>query len=199
MSEKTGGLRLPDRVRQSIAAAAAEQGPQARVVAAQTRTSMRPPQAHVVVAAERRDIERIRGRVSLVRRLELYKTSYGPVVRLALSAYPPDGEPLSAAAVLDVAQVSGDAVLTGLGKQKDLYLHFYRAESGDLVYEFSKQLSNDEKQRGEARRILRMARGAYGETPAERRSFRRAVALAGRQFELPVPPPERAPDAPPKP
>jgi hypothetical protein len=35
-----------------------------------------------------------------------------------------------------------------------------------------------------------MARDAYAETPAERRSFRSAVSLAERQFELPVPLPE---------
>ena len=35
-----------------------------------------------------------------------------------------------------------------------------------------------------------MARDAYTETPEERRSFRAAVGLAERQFELPVPAPE---------
>jgi hypothetical protein len=35
-----------------------------------------------------------------------------------------------------------------------------------------------------------MARDAYSGTPEERRSFRWAVGLAERQFELPVPEPE---------
>jgi hypothetical protein len=35
-----------------------------------------------------------------------------------------------------------------------------------------------------------MARDAYAETPGERRSFRAAVGLAERQFELPVPEPD---------
>jgi hypothetical protein len=35
-----------------------------------------------------------------------------------------------------------------------------------------------------------MARDAYSETPEERRSFRWAVGLAEKRFELPVPEPE---------
>jgi hypothetical protein len=35
-----------------------------------------------------------------------------------------------------------------------------------------------------------MARDSYSETPEERRSFRWAVGLAEKQFELPVPEPE---------
>ena len=39
-------------------------------------------------------MEAVRGPARIVRRLEFYKTFYGPVVRLALSVYPMEGEPL---------------------------------------------------------------------------------------------------------
>jgi len=76
-----------------------------------------------------------------------------------------------------------DAALSGLGRQKDVFFHFYYEEDGDLAYAFSKEISNGEKQRGEAKKILKMARDAYAGTPEERRSFRSAVGLAERQFE----------------
>ena len=185
------GLDLPERVRRSLASAVRERGVQARMISTQGRESMRPPQGHVVVAATEEEIEGIRGPALIVRRLEFYKTHYGPVVRLALSLYPQSGgEPFSAATLLNVSQVSGDAALTGLGRQKTLYVHFYRTEDDDLSYAFSKELSNAPEQRREAKKILKMARDAYTETPEERRSFRWAVGLAERQFELPVPAPE---------
>jgi hypothetical protein len=125
-----------------------------------------------------------------VRRLEFYKSFYGPVVRLALSVYPMEGEPLSAGTVLNVSQVSGDTALAGLGRQKSIFIHFYSVEDGDLTYAFSKEIPNAPDQRGEAKKVLKMARDAYTETPEERRSFRAAVGLAERQFELPVPAPD---------
>ncbi len=152
---------------------------------------MRPPQGHVIIAATKDEIENVRGPVHIVRRLEFYKTHYGPVVRLAFSIYPESGEPLSAGSLLDISQVSGDAALSGLGRQKTLYVHFYHAEDDDLTYAFSKELSNDPEQRDEAKKVLKMARDAYSETPEDRRSFRRAVGLAERQFELPIPEPEK--------
>ena len=79
------GLELPGRVRTSLASAVLERGVQARVVSTQGRESMKPPQGHVVVAAEPEEIEGIRGSARIVRRLEHYKTFYGPVVRLAVS------------------------------------------------------------------------------------------------------------------
>jgi len=185
------GLDLPERVRRSLASAVRERGVQARMISTQGRESMRPPLGHVVVAATKEEIESIRGPALIVRRLEFYKTHYGPVVRLALSLYPQSGsEPFSAATLLNVSQVSGDAALTGLGRQKTLYVHFYRTEDDDLSYAFSKELSNAPEQRREAKKILKMARDAYAQTPEERRSFRWAVGLAERQFELPVPAPE---------
>jgi hypothetical protein len=184
------GLNLPERVRQSLASAVAERGVQARVVSTQGRDSMKPPQGHVVVAASPEEIESIRGPARIVRRLEHYKTFYGPVVRLAVSAYPEDGEPLSVGTVLNVSQVSGDAALAGLGRQRSLYLHFYAAEEGDLSYAFSKEVPNGPEQRMEAKKVLKMARDAYAGTRVERRSFRRAVMLAEKQFELPVPEPD---------
>ena len=187
---REGGLNLPERVRESLASAVAERGVQARVVSTQGRESMRPPQGHVVVAAEPEEIEGIRGPARIVRRLEHYKTFYGPVVRLAVSVYPMDGEPLSAGTVLNVSQVSGDAALAGLGRQRSLYLHFYAAEGGDLSYAFSKEVPNGPEQRAEAKKVLKMARDAYSETREDRRSFRRAVMLAEKQFELPVPEPD---------
>ena len=187
--EKGKGLDLPERVRQSLAGAVAEKGVQARVISTQGRESMRPPQGHIIVAAREEEVEAIRGPSRIVRRLEFYKTFYGPVVRLALSIYPMEGEPLSADTALNVSQVSGDAALTGLGRQKSIYIHFYSVEEGDLTYAFSKEIPNATEQRGETKKVLKMARDAYTETPEERRSFRSAVGLAERQFELPVPEP----------
>ena len=184
------GLELPERVRQSLASAVLERGVQARVVSTQGRESMKPPQGHVVLAAEHEEIEDVRGPARIVRRLEHYRTFYGAVVRLAVSVYPMDGEPLSAGTVLNVSQVSGDAALSGLGRQGSLYLHFYAVEGGDLLYAFSKEVPNGPEQRAEAKKVLRMAREAYAETREDRRSFRRAVMLAERQFELPVPEPD---------
>jgi hypothetical protein len=184
------GLNLPERVRSSLARAVEERGVQAGVVSTQKRGSMRPPTAHVVVAAPAERVEAVRGPARVARRLETYKTPYGPVVRLALSIYPEGKEPLSAATLLDVSQVSGDAALAGLGRQNKIHVHFYRAEGGDLRYAFSKELTNARQQREEAREILRIARESFRETPQERRSFRRAVAAASSRFELPIPLPE---------
>jgi hypothetical protein len=190
MTEKGRGLDLPERVRGSLAGAVAERGVQARVISTQGRESMRPPQGHVIIAADKPEIEAVRGPSRIVRRLEFYKSFYGPVVRLALSVYPMDGAPLSASTVLDVSQVSGDTALAGLGRQKSIFLHFYSAQGDDLTYAFSKEIPNAPEQRGEAKKVLKMARDAYSETPEERRSFRAAVGLAERQFELPVPEPD---------
>ncbi len=188
--EGAKGLDLPERVRRSLAGAVRERGVQARVISTQGRESMRPPQGHVIVAAEGKAIEAVRGPSRIVRRLEFYRSFYGPVVRLALSVYPTTGEPLSAGTVLNVSQVSGDAALAGLGRQKSIYIHFYAAQGDDLTYAFSKEIPNAPVQRGEAKKVLKMARDAYAETPEERRSFRAAVGLAERQFELPVPEPD---------
>jgi hypothetical protein len=191
LTEESGkGLDLPERVRKSLAAAVADRGVQARVISTQGRESMRPPQGHVIVAAGEKEVEAVRGPARIVRRLEFYKTFYGPVVRLALSVYPMEDEPLSAGTVLNVSQVSGDAALTGLGRQKSIYIHFYSAEGDDLTYAFSKEIPNAQEQRDETKKVLKMARDAYTETPEERRSFRAAVGLAERQFELPVPEPD---------
>ena len=191
MTEERGkGLDLPERVRQSLARAVADRGVQARVISTQGRESMRPPQGHIIVAAREDEVEAIRGPSRIVRRLEFYKTFYGPVVRLALSVYPMEGEPLSADTALNVSQVSGDAALTGLGRQKTIYIHFYTASGDDLTYAFSKEIPNATEQRGETKKVLKMARDAYSQTPEERRSFRSAVGLAERQFELPVPEPD---------
>ena len=191
MTEEGGkGLNLPERVRQSLATAVVQRGVQARVVSTQGRESMRPPQAHVIVAAEEEEIEAIRGPSRIVRRLEFYKSFYGPVVRLAVSVYPKAGEPLSVGTTLNVSQVSGDTALTGLGRQKSIYMHFYSASGEDLTYAFSKEIPNAAEQRTEAKKVLKMARDAYTETPEERRSFSAAVGLAERQFELPVPEPD---------
>ena len=185
------GLDLPQRVRQNIAAAVADRGVQARVISTRGRDSMRPPQGHLIVGATREDIDTIRGPVRIVRQLEFYKTFYGPVVRLAFSVYPEGGdEPLSAGTLLNISQVSGDAALSGLGRQKSIFTHFYYLEDGDLTYAFSKEIPNGEEQRDEAKKVLKMARDAYTETPEERRSFRSAVSLAEKQFELPIPLPE---------
>jgi hypothetical protein len=185
------GLDLPERVRQSLAAAVAERGVQARVVSTQARESMRPPQGHVVVVASREEVGAVRGPARIIRRLELYRTHYGPVVRLAVSVYPTgSGDPLSVGTLLNVSQVSGDAALVGLGRQEALYMHFYYLDEGDLTYAFSKEVPNAPEQRAEAKKVLKMARDAYSGTPEERRSFRWAVGLAERQFELPVPEPE---------
>jgi hypothetical protein len=187
--ERGKGLDLPERVRRSLAGAVAERGVQARVISTQGRESMRPPQGHIIIAAGESEVEAVRGPARIVRRLEFYKTFYGPVVRLALSVYPMEGEPLSAGTALNVSQVSGDAALTGLGRQQTIYIHFYSA-SDDLTYAFSKEIPNATEQRGETKKILKMARDAYTETPDERRSFSAAVGLAERQFELPVPEPD---------
>jgi hypothetical protein len=185
------GLDLPERVRQSIAAAVDSGGAQARVVSTQARDSMRPPQGHVIVAGTKEETDSIRGPVRIVRQLEFYKTFYGPVVRLAFSVYPDSGDhPLSAGTLLNISQVSGDAALSGLGRQKSIFIHFYYTEDGDLTYSFSKEIPNAPEQRAEAKKILKMARDAYAEIPEERRSFRNAVSLAERQFELPVPLPD---------
>ena len=189
--EEIRGLDLPERVRASLAAAVADTGVQARVISTQGRDSMRPPQGHVIVAAMKVEIDAIRGPARVVRRLEFYKTFYGPVVRLAFSVYPEGGgSPLSAGTLLNVSQVSGDAALSGLGRQKTIFFHFYYTEDADLTYAFSKEIPNAPDQRAEAKKILKMARDAYTETPEERRSFRSAVSLAERQFELPIPVPE---------
>ena len=188
--EASKGLDLPERVRKSLAAAVADRGVQARVISTQGRESMRPPQGHVIVAATQEEVEAVRGPARVVRRLEYYKTFYGPVVRLALSVYPMEGQPLSAGAVLNVSQVSGDAALTGLGRQRSIYIHFYSAEGDELTYAFSKEIPNAPEQRDETKKVLKMARDAYTETPEERRSFRAAVGLAERRFELPVPEPD---------
>lgn len=190
MEAKREGLDLPERVRQSIAAAVEERGVQARMISTQGRDSMRPPQGHVVVAAPQDEINEIRGPARIVRQLEFYKTPYGPVVRLALSVYPMDDGPLSTATLLNISQVSGDAALSGLGRQKSLYIHFYEAAGEDLTYAFSKELNNGPAQRQEAKKVLKMARDAYSATPEDRRSFRWAVGIAERQFELPAPEPE---------
>ena len=188
--EKAKGLDLPERVRQSLAAAVADRGVQARVISTQGRESMRPPQGHIIIAAGREEVEAVRGPARIVRRLEFYKTFYGPVVRLALSVYPMEGEPLSAGTALNVSQVSGDVALSGLGRQKAIYIHFYSAIGDDLTYAFSKEIPNATEQRGETKKVHKMARDAYTETPEERRNFRSAVGLAESQFELPVPEPD---------
>ena len=191
MTEKTGkGLDLPERVRQSIASAVRERGAQARMVSTRGRESMRPPEGHIVAAATTEEIEGIRGPARIVRQLEFYKTFYGPVVRLAFTVYPMEGAPLSAATLLNVSQVSGDAALTGLGRQKSIFMHFYSAEAEGLAYAFSKEIPNGPEQRQEAKKVLKMARDAFSDTPLDRRSFRSAVGLAERQFELPVPEPD---------
>ena len=185
------GLDLPERVRRSLAAAVSERGMQARVISTQGRDSMRPPQGHVIVAAEGEALNAVRGPALIVRRLEFYKTPYGPVVRLAFSIYPQKGgEPLSAATLLNISQVSGDAALSGLGRQKTLFMHFYEAEGDDLTYAFSKELSNAPEQRSEAKKVLKMARDAYSATPEERRSFRWATGIVEKRFELPIPAPD---------
>jgi len=189
--EGASGLDLPERVRQTIAAAVGSGGVQARVISTQARDSMRPPQGHLIVAGTREEIDSIRGPARIVRQLEFYKTFYGPAVRLAFSVYPEAGDhPLSAGTLLNVSQVSGDAALSGLGRQKSIFIHFYYVEDGDLTYSFSKEIPNAPLQRAEAKKVLKMARDAYAETPEERRSFRSAVSLAERQFELPVPLPD---------
>ncbi len=189
MTEGTG-LDLPERVRRSLASAVASRGAQARMVSTRSRESMRPPQGHLIVAATKDEIDSIRGPARIVRQLEFYKTPYGPVVRLAFSVYTESGEPLSADTLLSISQVSGDAALSGLGRQKTLHMHFYHAEGDDLTYAFSKELTNAPEQRAEAKKVLKMARDAYSETPEDRRNFRWAVGLAESRFELPVPEPD---------
>lgn len=178
------GLDLPEQVRKSIAGAAAERGVQARTISTQGRSSMKPPQGHIVVAASRDEIDGIRGTASVIRQLEFYKTPFGPVVRLAFSIFPLAGGRLTGGTVLNVSQVSGDAALSGLGRQKTIYFHFYALteDKADLDYVFSKEVNNGKVQRDEAKKVLKMAREAYAETPEDRRSFRRAVSMAERQF-----------------
>jgi hypothetical protein len=173
-AESGRGLDLPERVRRSLAGAVAERGVQARVISTQGRESMRPPQGHIIVAAEDKHIEAVRGPSRIVRRLEFYKSFYGPVVRLALSVYPMEGEPVSVGTVLNVSQVSGDTALAGLGRQKSIFIHFYSVKGDDLTYAFSKEIPNAPEQRTEAKKVLKMARDG----------------LAERQFELPVPEPD---------
>jgi hypothetical protein len=145
----------------------------------------------VIVAATKEEIDSIRGPARIVRQLEFYKTFYGPVVRLAFSVYTEGKDhPLSADTLLNISLVSGDAALSGLGRQKSIFMHFYHMEGDDLTYAFSKEVPNAPEQRAEAKKVLKMARDAFAETPAERRSFRSAVSLAERQFELPVPLPD---------
>lgn len=147
---------------------------------------MKPPQGHVIVAATKEEIDGIRGPASIVRQLEFYKTHYGPVVRLAFSVFPSGGEILTGDTLLNISQASGDAAISGLGRQKTIFFHFYETDGGDdLAYAFSKEINNAKEQRDDAKKILRMARETYQETPEERRSFRSAVALAERQFEPP--------------
>lgn len=185
MTEEVKGLDLPESVRKSIASAVEERGAQARAISTQGRSSMKPPQGHVVVAATKEEIDGIRGPASIVRQLEFYKTRYGPVVRLAFSVFPMDGDMMTGDTLLNISQVSGDAAISGLGRQKSIYFHFYEAEDGDLAYAFSKEINNAKEQRDDAKKILQMARDTYQETPADRRSFRSAVSLAERQFEPP--------------
>lgn len=184
---RTQGLDLPESVRKSLAEAVVSRGVQARAISTQGKESMRPPQGHLVVAAERSEVEGIRGPARVIRQLEFYKTFYGPVVRLAFTVEPEDGEPLTGGTLLNISQASGDAALAGLGRQRTLYVHFYAAdaEGEDLTYVFSKELTNGEDQRAEAKKILKMARDAHAETPEERRSFRAAVGLAERNFAPP--------------
>jgi hypothetical protein len=181
------GLNLPESVRKSLAEAVVGRGVQARAISTQGQESMRPPQSHLIVAAERGGIEGIRGPARVIRQLEFYKTFYGPVVRLAFAVEPENGDPLTGGTLLNISQVSGDAALAGLGRQRTLYIHFYASdpEGQDLTYVFSKELTNGEEQRAEAKKVLKMARDAYAETPEERRGFRAAVGLAERNFASP--------------
>lgn len=181
------GLNLPESVRKSLAEAVVSRGVQARAISTQPQESMKPPQGHLVVAGEREEIEGIRGPARVIRQLEFYKTFYGPVVRLAFAVEPEEGEALTGGTLLNVSQASGDAALASLGRQRTLYMHFYAAdpEGGDLTYVFSKELTNGEEQRSEAKKVLKLARDAYAETPEERRSFRAAVGLAEKNFEPP--------------
>src|SRR5215211_9217697 len=135
--EGASGLDLPERVRQSIAAAVGSGGVQARVISTQARDSMRPPQGHLIVAGTREEIDDIRGPARIVRQLEFYKTFYGPVIRLAFSVYPEStGTPLSAGTLLNVSLVSGDTAISGLGRQRSIFIHFYYTAGGDLSYAF---------------------------------------------------------------
>ena len=81
---------LPERVRRSIASAVVSRGVQSCVISTRGRDSMRPPGA-TDVATEREPIDAVRGQARFVRRLEIYKTFYGPVVRLPYSIYPESG------------------------------------------------------------------------------------------------------------
>ncbi|MGI8649487.1 MAG: hypothetical protein ACR2KW_03785 [Rubrobacter sp.] len=192
-SQESRGLNLPEKVRHSIAAAVADRGVQARTVSTQGKSSMKPPQGHIVVAATEGEISSIRGTASIVRQLEFYKTPFGPVVRLAFSIFPLEGGRLTCGTVLNISQVSGDAALSGLGRQKTVFFHFYSLteDEGDLDYIFSKEINNAKTQRDEAKKVLKLARDAYADTPEDRRSFRRAVEMAERRFAPPeMPEPE---------
>ncbi len=192
MTEETRQGARPPRARpaEHRRRGGASGGAQARMVSTQGRESMRPPQGHIVAAATREEIDGIRGPARIVRQLEFYKTFYGPVVRLAFTVYPMDGEPLSAATLLNVSQVSGDAALTGPRSAEEL---LYPLLPGRRRRPRLRVLQGDPQRPGaeaEAKKVLKMARDAYTETPEERRSFRSAVGLAERQFELPVPEPD---------
>lgn len=192
------GLDLPERVRHSLASAVADRSVQARTVSTQGKSSMKPPQGHIVVAATKDEIDGIRGTASVVRQLEFYKTPFGPVVRLAFSIFPLAGGRMTGGTVLNISQVSGDAALSGLGRQRSVYFHFYSLTEDeiDLDYVFSKEVNNAKVQREEAKKVLKMARDAYADTAEDRRSFRRAVEMAERQFEPPeMPEPRGDPDA----
>ena len=65
------------------------------------------------------------------------------------------------------------------------YPHIPSAHSSSLTLTTTTSL-----ERGEAKKILKMARDAYAGTPEERRSFRSAVGLAERQFESVVSEPD---------
>lgn len=182
-----GGLDLPEGVRREIAGSVAAEGAQVRVLFTQRRGARQPPVTHVVVAASGDEVEAVRGRARVVRRLELHRAVHGPIVRLALSVYPEGGsEPLSGGAILNTSRLRGEVGLGGLGHQETLYLHFYAAKDGTLDYAFSKALPNGEEQRDEAREVLGMARDAYAQTAGGRRSFALAARLAERRFEPPA-------------
>src|SRR5215218_3242710 len=85
------GLDLPQSVRQSIAAAVADRGVQARVISTRGRDSMRPPQGHLIVATTGEDLDPTRGPVRIGRQLEFYKPFSGPVVRLPFPVSPGGG------------------------------------------------------------------------------------------------------------
>jgi hypothetical protein len=184
-----GGLDLPEKICRGIAGSVALEGAQVRVLMTRKKraSSGEPPLTHVILAAPEEEVEAVRGRARVLRRLELHGTGYGPIVRLALAVYPEGGgEPLSGGVILNTSRLRGEVGLGGLAHQETLYLHFYAAKDGTLHYAFSKALPNGEEQRGEAREILRRTRDAYAKTPEGRRSFALAARLAERRFEPPV-------------